>query len=725
MMIEEILKKADECIDPSWLAEDKAGASVYAKFPAMFIYIGDKAAESCGTIRDELCSKFVNGGSILHAVIGAHRGAADFEIHIDMPSDRGTAAKKIREDYELLSSFNLAVKDTAEKLMRSAGFPEMTRCFLFIVADSDSSYNAVLPEFVMLFSENVHIRMNAYLFTLLSTGTEGYVDSAAFFRELDQCEKSTFTYDGAVLMREQQRIPVQWEGAVFEAVFLLEMYRSDLKYSVHNGRNNARIAALTAVLTDKDDPVSLPDGRFFTAGTACVRKPVGIMAHVVFRAVTDILGGLKNDVSAQIPVQSLAGYDTLSASCDGIIRSLPDVRGIGSVLPASAGTDPDTVRNTNVRNILEYYGGEDERYFDRYFEKEALRLADINGCADIGKVIKEHTDKGRCGLGALTAFLSHDGELFTCVNDVLSQLDTEEEALNAELDRMLSQPCPEIHRGLFSKATGCDILAQAVSLKYSLKLDILRIHVMKRSAGNILAQAEALRSETAAAAERVKALSDSLGEAILKEIYDCEYSLGDAEPFTERYGDVAAKAVSEAVRLGTVNTVLRGKELWDVLTGRGGRNTDELADIALELFHKIMNDQTVREAFSVPFDEELYARYRDFGGGREQSWVDSRLVERIRNASRADLRYSVFQPVNSLYCMGNEDTAFVKKMMSFDDPAFTTVNVRDVAAATYEELAVYGIPSLESVVSVNECRKIYDKFVADNGDTVYCDRSGE
>ena len=33
---EEILKKADECIDPSWLAEDKAGASVYAKFPAMF-----------------------------------------------------------------------------------------------------------------------------------------------------------------------------------------------------------------------------------------------------------------------------------------------------------------------------------------------------------------------------------------------------------------------------------------------------------------------------------------------------------------------------------------------------------------------------------------------------------------------------------------------------------------------------------------------------------------
>ena len=75
--------------------------------------------------------------------------------------------------------------------------------------------------------------------------------------------------------------------------------------------------------------------------------------------------------------------------------------------------------------------------------------------------------------------------------------------------------------------------------------------------------------------------------------------------------------------------------------------------------------------------------------------------------------------------MGNGDIGFVKKMTKFEDPAFTTVFIGDVKSASYEQLAVYSIPSPENVMYVNECRRVYDGYTAENEDMIYIDRNAE
>ena len=63
--MKEILEKIDEITGLK--GETEAGASVTAEFPAMFLYIGQKAAESCPVIKKHLKRKLMNSRGVLHA----------------------------------------------------------------------------------------------------------------------------------------------------------------------------------------------------------------------------------------------------------------------------------------------------------------------------------------------------------------------------------------------------------------------------------------------------------------------------------------------------------------------------------------------------------------------------------------------------------------------------------------------------------------------------------
>ncbi|MBR5089025.1 MAG: hypothetical protein IK093_06320, partial [Ruminiclostridium sp.] len=216
-----------------------------------------------------------------------------------------------------------------------------------------------------------------------------------------------------------------------------------------------------------------------------------------------------------------------------------------------------------------------------------------------------------------------------------------------------------------------------------------------------------------------------LTEEILSELYNDESTLTDAAPFIACYGGVIRKAAEEYDRSGGLTGVLKGKELYGVLMNCDKNGTGELSGIALDIYRKLIASPSVREVFAATFDKELYERYRSYDGGKDRGWVDAQLNRRLTDESRANLRYSVFQPNNSLYCMGNAELGFVKKMLGFEDPGFNTVHVRDVTSVSYEQLAVYNVPSPDSVVYVNECRKVYDGFVAEHGDSVYINRNAE
>ena len=718
--MKDLLKKIDGCLDIS--ADEGSAPSTGAEYPAMFLYVGDKAAESCPTIKKHLKRKLMNGGSVIHAVMGADCADADLTIDAGISGERANAVSDMISDSSKLAHFNAEVRKTADRLMMTSGFPQMTKCFLFIITYSDSPLNAVLPEFVMLFSEYSHIRVYSYLFVQLSGEQTGYVRSAAFFGELEDCQKSDFLYEGGIMMREGQRINVRWDGEVFGAVFFLEMYRSDMKYSPHNAENNALIAALIAVLRDRDDPVPLPPGTFFTAGVSAAHKPVNIIAHFMFKSLIDILTGLAGSEPAKLPIVQLLGYEVISEVSDRIMLSLPPAENILSVLPKEQGGDPDKIRNTNVRNILEYFGGADEEYFTEKYVNACMRMADCCDGINISDILAEYVNKGTLHLSGALGYLGHDGEIAVCLGDVLERIASEEETLTAQLDTLISQPCPDLSHGLFSKPTGCEVLASAVSLKYGKKLLLLKLSVMKRLISNINMQMKRLHDDIASAVNAIRSFSEELNGEILGELYDDESTLTDASAFIDTYTGLIGKAYSELEHSGGLAAILRGRELYGVLMscGKGGRK--ELTDIAFDIYKKLMPDPSVREVFALPFDAELYERYRNFDGGKDRGWVDAQLERRLTDACKANLRYSVFQPNNSMFCMGNAEIGFVKKMLAFENPGFNTVNVGDVRSASYEQLAVYNIPSADSITYVNESRKVYDGYVSANGDNVYIAR---
>ena len=718
--MKEILKRIDDCIDS---AAEEDSAAVGAEYPALFLYVGDKAAESCAQIRRHLKQKLINGGSILHAVLGAKRGDADFAVSAEIPDERGRTLEHLTADGERLTAFNNEAKKTADKLMMTSGFPQTTKSFLFIVTTSDSAYNALLPEFVMLFSENAHIRVYSYLFVNFAGGSEGYVSSAAFFRELEDCQKEDFTYDRAVMMREDQRISVHWDGPVFGTVFFLEMYRSDMKYSPHNAENNMRIVAMTAVLMDKAEPEKLPASVFCTAGISSARKPMKAISHIMYKALIDILAGTSDDADPDIPAERLVGYEAIYGVCSRVMSALPPVDNILSVLPRALGKDPDSVRNTNIRNILEYYEGADEEFFTEAYENACARMIDLCESIDVSEKIGEYINKGTLRLNGALKILEHDGAITACLNDVTDRLNSEEQELKEKLESVLNEPCHGLSTGLFSKSTGCDILAKAVTAKYRRKLEILRVRMMKRLTANILGQVNSLYAEASAASAKIKSFSDSLTEDILSELYEDESTLTDAAPFIACYTGAVRRALAESERSGEFAAVLKGRELYSLLMECDSKGTDGLADIALDIYRRLIASPAVREVFAMTFDSELYERYRSYDGGKDRGWVDAQLNRRLTEESRANLRYSVFQPNNSLFCMGNAELGFVKKMLEFEDPGFNTVHVSDVTSAAYEQLAIYNVPSPDSAVYVNECRKVYDGYVSEHGDSVYIDRN--
>ena len=697
---------------------NEADASVTAEYPAMFLYVGDKAAESCPVIRERLRQKLKNSRGILHAALNASGAGecavTDFTVSIPVSDVRGEALEYITGSDERLGEFNSAVKTAADRLMMSSGFPQTNKCFLFIVSDPDSPLCALLPEFVILFAETAHIRVNTYLFVNFSGAQDGFVSSAAFFRELEECRRDDLVYDCPVMLREGQHIPVHWEGAVFDAVFFLEMYRSDMKYSRRNAENNAGIAALTCVLLDKAEPEALPKSAFHTAGFSCAQKPDRTISHILYKSIIDVLAGGSSAEPADIPAEKLFGYDVISAECDRVLLTLPDIDGIVSVMPKN-GTGPDSVNNTNVRNILDHYGGADEEYFTDKYENACYRMIDCSGGVDIEGVFEDYINKGILTLNDAVRCLDHNGVAEECVNEVISRLGAEEETLEQQLSELLAQPCSDLPHGLFSKPTGCDILAAAVRVKYGKKLDILKVRAAKRLAGNILARVSALADSLSAAAAKIKSLSDEFSEEILRELYDDESTLTDGAAFTGHYAEVvrSTSAVTEGA-----------KDLYYTLTDCGTKGTAGLTDAAFGIYRRLITEPSVREIFAQSFDRELYERYRAFEGGKDPGWVDARLVDRLTETCRADLRYSVFQPNNSLFCMGDPDIGFVKKMFGYEDPAFLTVHVKDVNCASYEQLAVYGVPTIDSMVYANECRKVYDGFVAAHGDSVFVDRNG-
>ncbi len=713
-MMKELLQKIDEIMGGGAASETEA--SVTAEFPAMFLYVGDRAAESCPLIRERLKSRLKNSRSILHAALTAsgagERAETDFSVSIPMPASRGEALAYVTGNDDRLSEFNTAVKTAADRLLMSSGFPQTNRCFLFIVSDSDSPLCALLPEFVILFGETAHIRVTTCLFVSLSGAEDGFVSSAAFFRELEECRREDLVYDSRVMFREGQHITVHHEGAVFDAVFFLEMYRSDMKYSRRNTENNAEAAALTCVLLDKAEPETLPRSAFHTAGFSCAHKPDRTISHILYKSVIDVLAGGSSDEAAGIPAEKLFGYDVISSECDRVLMMLPDIDGIVSVMPRNGG-DPDSVNNTNVRNILDHYGGADEDYFTDKYENACYRMIDCCNGIDTEGIFADYINKGTLTLNDAVKCLDHNGAVAECINEVISRLSSEEETLDSQLGELLDQPCPDLPHGLFSKPTGCDILAAAVRVKYGKKLEILKLRAAKRLAGNLLTRVSALAAQMTAAAAKIKALSDELTEDILRELYDDESTLTDGTAFTGHYAEVVRNTVSVADG---------AKELYYTLMDCGTRGTDGLTDAAFGIFRRLAAEPSVREIFAESFDKELYERYRGFGGGKDSGWVDARLVERLSETCRADLRYSVFQPNNSLFCMGNRDIGFVRKMLGYEDPAFLTVHVKDVSCASYEQLAVYGVPTIDSMVYAGECRKVYEGFVAAHGDSVYVDR---
>ncbi len=717
--MKEILDRIDELIGGT--QEQGSAASVGAVYPAMFLYVGAKAAERCAAIRTHLRAKLMNGGSILHGTVGTPCADADFTLDVTVPESRGEAYAYLISSAERLTAFSTEVRKAVDKLMMTSGFPQTDRCHLFVVTESDCPLNALLPELVILFTDNAHIRVNTCLFVEFGGGEEGYLNSGAFFRELDECQSPDFVYDGAVMMREEQRIPVHWEGAVFGTVFFLEMYRSDMKFSPHNAVNNARIEALTAALCDREEPIKLPNSPFCTAGIASAEKPTSAIAHVMFKSLIDILAGTAGGEAPKLPVAQLLGYDVLAAKCDGIMLTMPSVDDILSVLPKNAGQDPDRISNTSVRNILEYYGGADEVYFAERYETLCAEMIDKIESADIEEILRTYINKGTLRLAGALELLEHDGEISACLSEVTERINSEEDDLKTQLNTLLSEPCPGLAHGLFSKPSGCDILAAAISRKYSKKLEILRLHMMKRLAANILAQINGLHSRVSAALGSITALSDKLKEDVLRELYDSESTLTDAAPFMACYAGVTQRAAEELDRSGGMTAVLRGRDLYSVLMNCG-ISTDELTDIAFDIYKKLLADPAVREVFAQTFDKELYERYRSFDGGKDRGWVDAQLVRRLGDESRANLRYSVFQPSNSLFVMGNRELDFVKKMIGFDDPGFNTVHIGDINTASYEQLAVYNVPSADSAVYINECRKVYESFIAENGDSVYIRR---
>ena len=719
--MKDLLKKIDDCMNRT--AESAPPPSVGAEYPAMFIYIGKSSTASCPAVRRHLKERLTNGGSILHAAVGEDCPDADFTLRFDIPSVRGDALKYITGSDSLLAEFNAQVKNAVDKLMMSQGFPQTNRCMLFIVTDSDSAANALLPEFVMLFTETAHIRVVTYLFVNFSTGEDGYLNSAAFFRELEDCRGENFLYDAPVMFRGNQRISVHWEGPVFGTVFFLEMYRSDMKYSPHNAVNNAHIAAMTAVLRDREDPEPLPPGAFCTAGYSAAKMPARTISHVMYRALAELLVGRQDSDTPEIPVNELFGYDAVAEACGRVTAGLPDINTVLSVLPAGNGTsEPDTVRNTNVRDILGYYGGADESFFTEKFVNASVPLTEYCDSINVSGIISGYINKGTLRFSEALKLLGHDSAICACLGEVNERLDTEEKELTEQLEKVLSQPCPALPHGLFSKPTGCDILASAVSLKYSIKLEILKRKMMKRLVTGILGQVSELAGSMTTALSSLKAFIDTLSEEILREIYDSESTLTDADAFNDCYSAVVKKAYDELDGSGGITAILKGRELYNILMNCGKNGTAEFEDITLDIYRSLVTAPSVREVFARTFDEELYERYAHTGGGKDRGWVDARLIEKLKYECCANLRYSVFQPSNILCCMGNSDIGFVKKMSGYEDPAFNTVHAGNVNSASFEQLAIYNVPSAESAVYVNECRKVYDGYVSANGDRLYVER---
>ena len=719
--MKELLKKIDECM--SRTAESAPPPSACAEYPAMFIYIGKGSVSSCGAVRKHLKERLTNGGSILHAAVGDDCPDADFSLRSDVPSVRGDALKYISGSDSLLAEFNAQVKNAVDRLMMSQGFPQTNKCMLFIVTDSDSDANALLPEFVMLFTEYAHIRVVTYLFVNFPSDEDGCLSSAAFFRELEDCRRNDLVYDAPVMFRGNQRISVHWEGPVFGTVFFLEMYRSDMKYSPHNAVNNARIAAMTAVLRDREDPEPLPPGAFCTAGYSAAKMPAVTISHVMFRSLAELLTGTPDSEPPVLPVNELFGYDAVAEACSRVKAGLPDINTILSVLPAGNGAaDPDAVRNTNVRDILGYYGGADEKYFADKFESASVPLTEYCESINVSGIIAGYINKGTLRFSEALKLLGHDSAVCRCLGEVNERLDTEEKELAEQLERVLSQPCPGLPHGLFSKPTGCDILASAVSLKYGIKLEILERRMMKRLVTGILAQVSELEGQMSSALNGLKSFNDALSEEILREIYESESTLTDADAFTDCYTAVVKKAYEELDGSGGVTALFKGRELYNILMNCGVNGTAEFEDITLDIYRSLLSAPSVREVFARSFDEELYERYAHSGGGRDRGWVDARLIEKLKYECCANLRYNVFQPSNILCCMGNSDIGFVKKMSGYEDPAFNTVHAGNVNSASYEQLAIYSVPSAESVIYVNECRRVYDGYVSEHGDSLYIRR---
>ena len=719
--MKDLLKKIDECM--SRTAENAPPPSACAEYPAMFIYIGKSSAASCGAVRKHLKERLTNGGSILHASVGGECPDADLSLSFDVPSVRADALKYITGSDALLAGFNSQVKNAVDRLMMSQGFPQTNKCMLFIVTDPDSEANALLPEFVMLFTETAHIRVVTYLFVNFPAGENGCLNSAAFFRELEDCRRNDLVYDAPIMFRGEQRISVHWEGPVYGTVFFLEMYRSDMKYSPHNAVNNARIAAMTAVLRDREDPEPLPPGAFCTAGYSAAKMPAGTISHVMFRCLTELLIGAPNCEPPELPVNGLFGYDAVAEACSRVTAGLPDISTVLSVLPAgSDAADPDTVRNTNVRDILGYYGGADGKYFEEKFESASVPLTEYCDSINVSGIIAGYINKGTLRFSEALKLLGHDSAVCGCLGEVTERLDTEEKELAEQLERVLSQPCPGLPHGLFSKPSGCDILASAVSLKYGLKLEILKRKMMKRLVTGILSQVNELAGRISSALNRLKTFTDALSEEILREIYESESTLTDADAFTDCYSAVVRKAFEELDGSGGVTALLKGRELYNILMNCAVNGTAEFEDITLDIYRSMLSAPSVREVFARSFDEELYERYAHSGGGKDRGWVDARLIEKLKYECCANLRYSVFQPSNILCCMGNGDIGFVKKMSGYEDPAFNTVHAGNVNSASYEQLAIYSVPSADSVVYVNECRKVYDGYVSAHGDSLYIPR---
>ena len=117
-----------------------------------------------------------------------------------------------------------------------------------------------------------------------------------------------------------------------------------------------------------------------------------------------------------------------------------------AIRPSDVQVAPDSVKNTNIRNILEYYGGADEEYFELKYAEPLMRMIGCCEGADIQGIFADYIDKGTLRLSGAIRYLEHDGAVSQCLNEVADRLNAEEEALNTQLSELLEQPCPEIGR---------------------------------------------------------------------------------------------------------------------------------------------------------------------------------------------------------------------------------------------------------------------------------------